>query len=94
MRKNLQDLTPADVQSAYVGRVHTCCCGCAGTHYDSSEPGFGDSDRAMLLKILRTVQANEENLNSDGPRVWSANVGKKVFIVYLREDADAPAVAS
>lgn len=81
--KSLQDLVVGDVKSAYLGRANKCCCGCVGTHYNPTEPGFGDSDRAMLLNVLRTIQANEESLNDDVPGIFSANVAGKVFMVEV-----------
>jgi hypothetical protein len=77
MKKNLQDLTLADVKSAYVGKANRCCCGCSGDHY---EPGVDD---ALMMNVLRTVQAHEGSLNDDGEGLYSAKVGRLLYIVYL-----------
>jgi hypothetical protein len=105
----LQEITPGDVASVYVGRKNKCCCGCSGEYYENPAPGgivphaptLGEEAQAavrskMIIRVLRTVQAYEGELLDDGPDHFSVNVGSKVYIVHLsKEPAQQPkAVAS
>lgn len=76
---NIQDIISGQVVRAYVGKPG-CMCGCKGKYYDHSSP----ASTKMLVKILRTIQANEEVSKADGNWV-EAHVGGKDFVVYLSE---------
>jgi hypothetical protein len=72
---SIQDITLDHVTRAYRGKPG-CACGCKGKYY---EPG---ANRAMVAKVLRTIQANEEIARSVGNWV-EARVGGKVYVVYF-----------
>lgn len=74
---NIQEITPAQLKRAYKGKVG-CMCGCRGKYY---EP-----DDRMLVKILRTIQANEETIEVDPSGEWiAARIGGKEHCVWLKE---------
>jgi len=74
---NLQDLTPSMVKRAYHGKPG-CMCGCRGKYHTV------DSNKAMVTKILRTIQANE-NLLESGDSYFAAQVEGKEYVVYLAD---------
>ena len=75
--KNIQDITPSEVKRAYKGKIG-CMCGCKGKYY---EPGD-----AMVTKILRTIQANEERVVVDDRGDWVAmQLAGKEHCVYLND---------
>ena len=72
----IQDITPSQVKRAYKGKPG-CMCGCNGKYYDSG---------AMVTKILRTIQANEEAVEVDPAGTWvAARIGGKEHCVYLAD---------
>ena len=62
---NLQAITPAQIVRAYKGKVG-CMCGCKGKYYEPAE------SLAMVTKILRIIQANEEIAEIDERGEWVA----------------------
>jgi hypothetical protein len=80
---NLQDLTPAMVYRAYLGKPG-CMCGCKGKYYTSTKVDRSSVNPAMVTKVLRMIQANEHLLETDG-RWFAAQVGGKEYVVYLSE---------
>jgi hypothetical protein len=94
--KTIQDLTPADVRSAYRGRANACMCGCKGKHYyvaalreeASTDRGYPVTDDevsdAKVTKILRLVQAYAEDAEIDDSDIISVDVGSSAYVVYLR----------
>jgi len=81
---NLQDLTPSMVKRAYFGKPG-CMCGCRGKYYTTASNKDHDSvNAAMVTKILRTIQANE-NLLESGDSYFAAQVGGKEYVVYLTD---------
>jgi len=74
---DLQDLTPAMIKRAYLGKPG-CMCGCRGKYHTV------DSNKAMVTKILRTIQANEHLLET-GSSYFAAQVDGKEYVVYLPE---------
>lgn len=96
--KRLQEVTVSDVRSVYSGKVGKCMCGCAGKHFYASalrveatkDRGYEVSDDevndAMVTKVLRLVQANEEKVDRDGNGAWACfDEGKRTYVIYLRE---------
>ena len=88
MKKNIQDLTPADVSRAYSGRKG-CMCGCKGKYYVSKWEGlpverYSSVNPGMVTKVLRTIQANEEaaNMEADGSCVY-LDLGGRSYVAYL-----------
>jgi hypothetical protein len=70
-----QEITPAQVQRAYKGKIG-CMCGCKGKYF---EPGS-----AMATKVLRAIQANEELAEFDPKGDWiAARIGGKEHCIYL-----------
>lgn len=89
MKKNIQDLTPADVSRAYSGR-QGCMCGCKGKYYVSKAEAADEDapsivNPGMVTKVLRTIQANEEaaNMEADGSCVY-LDLGGRSYVAYLR----------
>lgn len=79
----LQELTPANVHRAYLGKPG-CMCGCKGKYYTSTKVDHSTVNPAMVTKILRTIQANEDLLETDNN--WlAARVGGKEYVVYVSE---------
>ena len=79
----LQDITPAQVFRAYMGKPG-CMCGCKGKYYYSERHPHGTVDPAMVTKVLRTIQANDELATLDAEGQWAAaRVGNKEYCVYL-----------
>lgn len=60
---DIQAITPSQIVRAYKGKVG-CMCGCKGKYYESGN--------AMVTKILRTIQANEEIAEVDESGEWLA----------------------
>jgi hypothetical protein len=91
----LQDLQLAHVLKVYTGRARGCMCGCKGQYrYNSAFVEEGGRDRgypldpedvndAQVLKVLRTVQANEEALVDEGDGILSVDLGRRTFVLYL-----------
>jgi hypothetical protein len=75
-RARVQGLRPEDVESASFGPQDGC--GCRDFRRDA-----GGISRAMVTKILRTIQANDELVTVDAHECIGAEVGDLVFIVYL-----------
>lgn len=84
---NLQDLTPAIVKRAYLGKPG-CMCGCRGKYYTTASnkeaKSYDSVNTAMVTKVLRMLQANEE-LIEVGDNYFAAQVGGKEYVVYLGE---------
>jgi hypothetical protein len=80
---DLQDLTPAMIERAYLGKPG-CMCGCKGKYYTSTKVDRSSVNPAMVTKILRTIQANEHLLET-GSSYFAAQVGGKEYVVYLSE---------
>lgn len=75
--KNIQDITPADVKQAYKGKIG-CMCGCKGKYWTPEQ------SKAMVTKILRVIQANENLVEVDPTGDWvAAKIGGKEHCVYL-----------
>ena len=81
---NLQELTPAQVVRAYVGKPG-CMCGCKGKYYSTEKKDYTIVNPAMVTKILRTVQANEDLLEAYS-NWYAARVGGKEYVVYVGEE--------
>jgi hypothetical protein len=86
MKKNIQDLTPADITRAYSGR-QGCMCGCKGKYYVSKaveDDAPSIVNPGMVTKVLRTIQANEEaaNMEADGSCVY-LDLGGRSYVAYL-----------
>ena len=87
----IQEITTDQIQRAYRGKQSpgkSCRCGCDGKYYpaDASEPDAADA--LMTVKILRTIQANEELAEIDGnivDLILGSGQRKDVFTVYLKE---------
>lgn len=100
--KELQALTTADVLSVYSGKDGKCCCGCAGKHsYNSAHVAEGTKSRGYAVtaedvsdknvkRILRLVQAQAALGLAEGEyNYYSAVVGKRLYLVYLTDAAQA-----
>lgn len=100
--KNVQELTPAMVLRVYSGKAGKCMCGCAGRYYYTPERrAEGGTDRgyavdddevspAMVTRVLRLVQANEDGLEvtESLEGIYAVDVGKRTYVVYVaRVDA-------
>lgn len=96
MTIDIQSVTPAQVLRAYSGKKG-CMCGCKGKY--SVNParreeaakacGYAiddeDCDAAQVVRILRTIQANESDVEVDEAGDWMAvDIGARTFAVYLR----------
>lgn len=74
----LQALNPSNVVRAYVGKPG-CACGCRGTYYSNAD------NSAMVTKVLRTLQANEEIVTADCN--WmEARIKGKDYVIYLSDE--------
>ena len=107
VKKALQSLTPSDIVQVYVGQARKCCCGCKGVHSYSSEHQAEASeshgyqvdniDDVAVIKVLRTVQANEE-IAEFGSNHVAVSIGpkarQKIYIVYFHKNVEmiVPAV--
>lgn len=81
----LQDLTPASVVKAYVGKPG-CMCGCKGKYYYNGPHPYGTVSPKMVTKILRTIQANEDLAEVDADGQWiAAQIGGKEHCIYLTD---------
>ena len=86
----IQEITSDQIERAYRGKQSpgkSCRCGCSGKYYpaDASKPDA--ADELMMIKILRTIQANEELAEIDGDfvdLVLGSGKRKDVFTVYLK----------
>lgn len=95
----LQEITPSMVRSAYEGDKGKCCCGCAGKHFYSSalldeagkDRGYSiepdEISDADVLRILRTIQANDGRQICAGLDYYSVDIGRKCFIIFPSEAA-------
>lgn len=84
MKKNIQDLTPADVRKAYSGR-EGCMCGCKGKYYAAKEgEAYATVNPGMVTKVLRTIQLHEEaaGMEADGSCVYLTLKGRN-YVLYL-----------
>lgn len=80
---NIQSIDPGAVVRAYKGKPG-CMCGCKGKYYTSSKVDHSIVNPAMVTKILRTIQANEDLVEIDEGGAWiSARVDGKDNVVYL-----------
>jgi hypothetical protein len=76
---DIQNISPSQVVKAYVGKVG-CMCGCKGKYYTHAESPFARVAPKMVTKILRTIQANEVEIDGD---ILSYEAGGKSWVVYL-----------
>ncbi|NBT35942.1 MAG: hypothetical protein EBT03_10485 [Betaproteobacteria bacterium] len=75
---DVQALTPNQIVRAYKGKIG-CMCGCKGQYWTPEQ------SKAMVTKILRTIQANEEVVEVDDGGEWvAARIAGKEHCVYLR----------
>lgn len=97
MNKQLQELIPSAILTAYSGKAHKCRCGCKGKYYvipenraiAEKDRGYSYEDKAVkpaqVTKILRMIQANEEHVKAEDNWV-SIDLGDKTFTVNLIPD--------
>lgn len=82
---DIQSITPAQITKAYTGKIG-CMCGCKGKYYVPTPHDYATVNPAMVTKILRTIQANEEKAEVDSAGGWvSYDAGGKRWCVYLAE---------
>ena len=83
------------VTQAYYGKAHTCCCGCAGTHYVQDNP-MGkkrNKERGSTINnekfnmicdfVEKAVANNEIEFNQDTCVSALSDNNKRVYIVYF-----------
>jgi len=71
---NIQSITPEQVTRAYTGKPG-CMCGCKGTY--AANP-------AQVVRILRTIQANEAKAEVAENGEWVAYESRtRNYVVYL-----------
>lgn len=73
-------VAPAMISSVYSGKLHKCCCGCAGTHtYTSDKPKCGPQMVARMNRLLESGEASEIEIQ---PTYIAVETRTRVYIVY------------
>ena len=80
---NIQSITPEQVTKAYSGKPG-CMCGCRGTYYAHTETAHETANPAQVVRILRTIQANEAKAEVAENSEWVAYESRsRNYVVYL-----------
>ena len=79
------------IEKAYSGKAETCCCGCAGTHYEATG---GANDTKQIARIAGIVESalltgNADEIDND-TTYTAVVIGKRIYVVYwTAEECDA-----
>jgi hypothetical protein len=93
----LPPITVDDIDQVYVGKPHTCMCGCAGKYYSTNinkkeywqlHGMKSQSDHNKhVLRVLNKVKKNQEKgIEVNDDHIFTVEVGNTQYTIYLKGD--------
>lgn len=87
-----------NVSSVYSGKLGSCCCGCSGKHsyasahrlWATKNRGYKVLDAEVSDRSVKTIVGKINKALHEGkageitPEYYSAEVGQRLYIAYLR----------